>query len=162
MCGEQNSRCVLYNHSRGKEGKVEEDYRQNFSLFPFVCLRLSFHVCLVKLEVCLFLSFYTSSDTLTFLFSLSVPLHTSLRLFWIWGGLIVGRKKMSQRKCRSSVFSSSLHTITEEKMEVITNKFCMCFPITTLLFLPIHWTFKNISKNKTKQATPLSHVLLNR
>ncbi len=33
MCMEQNSRCALYNHSRGKEGRVEEDYRQNFPCF---------------------------------------------------------------------------------------------------------------------------------
>lgn len=32
-CTEQNSRCVLYNRSRGKEGRVEEDYRQNFPSF---------------------------------------------------------------------------------------------------------------------------------
>lgn len=33
MCTEQNSRCVLYNHSRGKEGRVKEDYCQNFPAF---------------------------------------------------------------------------------------------------------------------------------
>lgn len=65
MWTEQNCKCVLCKHLRREEGKVEEDYCQNFPHSPFVSIYL-FMSAYFKMEVFLFLSFSlpSSSDPL--------------------------------------------------------------------------------------------------
>lgn len=118
MCMEQNFRCVLYNHSRGKEGRVEEDYRQNFPRFllsacisTFSCLPCQTGSLPVSIFLYLFLrlSFFLSFCAFPY-FTLSF-LNPGRPRCW----------SLPHRKCRSSVFSDSLHTNTEEEMEVITS-----------------------------------------
>lgn len=95
-CTEQNSRCVLYNRSRGKEGRVEEDYRQNFPSF------------LLPACISTFLSLSRQTGSLSvsfFLYPLYFPLsmlsytsHSLSRsffpLFWIQGGFGAVSEKM--------------------------------------------------------------------
>lgn len=152
MCIERNSRCVLYNRSRGKEGRVEKDYRQN-SLPPPPRF---FLVCLVKLEVYLFLSFYTFSSLLPP--PLSVPFHTLLSSFFFfsesWEASLL-ESFFSQSKCRSSVFGDSLHTDAEEEMEGITS-----FSAPSAAILHSHSTLTETLKGlPTLHLCHLSHPM---
>lgn len=95
-CTEQNSRCVLYNRSRGKEGRVEEDYRQNFPSFLLpACIStfLSLSRQTGSLPVCFFL--YPLYFPLSML---SYPSHSLSRSFfflvWIQGGFGAVSEKM--------------------------------------------------------------------
>lgn len=102
-----------------KEGRVEEDYRQNFPSF------------LLPACISTFLSLSRQTGSLSvsfFLYPLYFPLsmlsYTSHSLSLVLFSLSSESKEasvLSQRKCRSSVFCDSPHTNTEEEMEMITS-----------------------------------------
>lgn len=106
--------------------KTRRGLPSKLSLFPFVC-RVSTFSCLPCQTgtVCLFLSFYTSSSDSSSFLPLSPSLSVSVPFpYFTPSFLNPGRphcRSLSQRKCRSSVFSDSLHTNTEEEMEAITS-----------------------------------------
>lgn len=124
MCIEQNSRCALYNHWRGK-GKEES---KRITVKTFLCFLLSAYVSLLSCLPCQTGSvpvslFLIPPQTfspihlppLRFLFRAS-PCFTLF--FSIQGGLAVREKEVnvSNRKCRSSVvFAAATVTPTQTR-----------------------------------------------
>lgn len=138
-----------------REGRKEESKRITVKTLPPPPRFFLF--CLVKLEVYLFLSFYTFSSLLPPP-PLSVPFHTLLSSFFFfsesWEASLL-ESFFSQSKCRSSVFGDSLHTDAEEEMEGITS-----FSAPSAAILHSHSTLTETLKGlPTLHLCHLSHPM---
>lgn len=132
MWTEQNCKGVLCKCGRGEEGKVEEDYHQNFPHSPF-CLHASLSTvsCLPVSSwkcACFCLSPPPSSSDSLPSFSAYLSVCSESGEASLQESVSGGKKK----ECRSSVFSSFFHNDAEQEMEMITSSSA---PLHHLLFL---------------------------